>query len=155
VLVGFGRVGHRVGEILSVAGLSFVGLDFDSSVVEKERAKGRPVFFGDVRKPGLLEAAGAKNASIIIVTLNDPEATEQVLISLRKTHPQVPVYVRGQSLVQCRTLRKLGATGAVSENVEASLELASMALRNTGVSEQKREAIIENFRQTYHSQIDN
>lgn len=154
ILVGFGRVGHRVGEILSLAGLPFVALDFDASVVEKERAKGHPVFYGDVRKPDLVEAAGAKNARIIIVTLNEPETTEQVLTSLRKSHPEVDIYVRGHSLVECRTLRKLGATGAVSENVEASLELANMVLIKTGFNEEKRETVIGSFRRTYHSQID-
>jgi monovalent cation:proton antiporter-2 (CPA2) family protein len=153
VLVGFGRVGHRVGEILSLAGISYVALDFDILVVEKERAKGHPVFYGDVRKPGLLEAAGAKNARIIIVTLNDPEASEQVVSTLRKAHPDIDIYVRGRSLVQCRTLRKLGASVAVSENVEASLELARMVLIKSGLSKKVHESIISNFRRTYHSQI--
>jgi len=154
VLVGFGRVGHRIGEILSLAGMPFVALDFNALIVEKERTKGHRVFYGDVRKPELLEAAGAKNARIIIVTLNDPEATEQVVTSLRKTHPDIDIYVRGHSLIQCRTLRKLGASRAVSENVEASLELARMVLISTGCKKKKRDAILDDFRRTYHEQID-
>ena len=155
VLVGFGRVGHRIGEILSLAGVPFMALDYNASIVEKEHAKGHPVFYGDVRKPELLEAAGAKNAQIIIVTLNDSEATEQVVSSLRKTHPEIDIYVRGHSLIECRELRKLGASEAVSENVEASLELARMALTNIGLDKGKRETIIGNFRQAYYAQIDN
>lgn len=154
VLVGFGRVGHRIGEILSLTGMPFVALDFDASIVEKERAKGHSVFYGDVRNPELLQAAGANNAQIIIVTLNDPKASEQVVTSLRKTHPEVEIYVRGHNLIQCRKLRKLGASKAVSENVEASLELASMALINVGLDSKKREAVIGNFRQLYYAQID-
>jgi len=154
LLVGFGRVGHRVGEILSLAGMPFVALDFNASVVEKERSKGHRVFYGDARKPDLLEAAGAKNAQIIIVTLNDPEITKQVVSSLRKTHPDVDIYVRGHSMTECRKLRKVGASGAVSENVEASLELAHMALMNVGLDKTKRESIIERFRRSYYAQID-
>jgi Kef-type K+ transport system membrane component KefB/voltage-gated potassium channel Kch len=155
VLVGFGRVGHRIGEILFQAGIPFVALDFDALVVEKAHAKGYPVYYGDVRKPELIEAAGTNNARIIILTLNDPEASEQLVTSLHKSHPEVDIYVRGHSLVECRTLRKLGASGAVSENVEASLELASMVLTKTGFDDKKRESIIRNFRRAYHSQIDN
>lgn len=154
LLIGFGRVGHRVGEILSLAGMPFVALDFNASVVEKERSKGHRVFYGDARKPDLLEAAGAKNAQIIIVTLNDPETTEQVVSSLRKTHPDVDIYVRGHSMTECQTLRKFGASGAVSENVEASLELARMVLTNIGLAKTKRESIIERFRRSYYAQID-
>jgi len=154
VLVGFGRVGHRIGEILLLADMPFVALDLNASIVEKERKKGHPVFYGDVRKPELLEAAGANNAQIIILTLNDPEATEQVVSSLRKTHPEIDIYVRGHSLIQCRKLRKMGASGAVSENVEASLELARMVLTNVGVTKTKRETIIGKFRRAYYAQID-
>jgi hypothetical protein len=87
------------------------------------------------------------------VTLNDPEATEQVVASLRKTHPEIDVYVRGHSLIQCRKLRKMGATGAVSENIEASLELSSMVLANVGLTKTKRETIIGKFRRAYYAQI--
>jgi len=154
VIAGFGRVGHRIGEMLTLADTPFVALDFNASIVENEHAKGHPVFYGDVRKPELLESVGAKNAQTIIVTLNDPDATEHVVSSLRKTHPDVDIYVRGQSLIQCRKLRKLGASGAVSENVEASLELARMVLKNSGLNMEKREAIIGGFREKYYAQID-
>ena len=154
VLAGFGRIGHRIGEILSTANKPFVALDSDALIVKKERANGHPVFYGDVRNPELLKAAGASNAQIIIVTLNDSDATEQVVSSLRKTHPETNIYVRGHSLSQCRELRRLGASGAVSEHVEASLELARMVLINVGVNKKERDAILENFRRTYHAQID-
>ena len=154
ILVGFGRVGHRIGEILSLTGMPFVALDFNAAIVEKERVKGHPVFYGDVRKPELLETAGAKNAQIIIVTLNDPQATEQVVSSLRKMHPEIDICARGHSLIQCRKIRKLGASRVVSENVEASLELARMALTNIEFNKEKRESIIGEFRRTYYAQID-
>jgi len=154
VLAGFGRVGHRIGEILSLAGTPFVALDSDALTVSNERAKGHPVYYGDVRNPELLEAAGARSARIIIVTLNDADAAEQVVLSLRKTHPEVNIYVRGHSLDQCRELRRLGASGAVSENVEASLELSRMALVSVGYTKKELKAILDDFRRTYHAQID-
>ena len=154
VLAGFGRVGHRIGEILSLAGTPFVALDSNALTVSNERAKGHPVYYGDVRNPELLEAAGARSARIIIVTLNDADAAEHVVLSLRKTHPEVNIYVRGHSLDQCRELRRLGASGAVSENVEASLELARMALVSVGYKKKEWKAILDDFRRTYHAQID-
>ncbi len=154
VLAGFGRVGHRIGEIFSMADIPFIALDSDASIVEKERANGHPVFFGDVCNPTLLSAAGAGHAKIIIVTLNDFDATENLVSILRKTYPDMAIYVRGHSLHKCAELRKLGASGVVSENVETSMELASMALVNIGFDDQKRESILGEFRQTYYDQID-
>lgn len=154
VIAGFGRVGHRIGEILSIAGEPYVALDSDVEIVERERASGHPVFYGDVRQPELLKAAGAGDATTIIVTLNDADGAERVVSSLRKTHPDKTIYVRGHNLDQCRELRRLGASGVVSENVEASLELARMALLSAGASERKRESILAEFRQKYRAQID-
>ena len=154
VIAGFGRVGHRIGDILALTGKPFVALDSNASVVSIERAKGHPVYYGDVRNPDLLEAAGARHAQIIIVTLNDPDAAEQVVSSLRKVHPETKIYVRGRSLEQCRELRRMGASGAVSVNIEASLELARMALESVGYNKEKREAILDDFRQIYHAQIE-
>ena len=154
-MAGFGRVGHRIGEILSIVGHPFVALDSNALVVEKERANGYyPVFYGDVRKPELLKAAGASNAQVIVVTVDDPKATEEVVSSLRKIYPGINIYARGHSLSQCRELRRLGAFGVVSENIEASLELARMVLINIGGNEKKREAVLREFRRSYHAQID-
>jgi len=153
VLAGFGRVGHRIGDILTIAGKSYVALDSDVDIVEKARKNGRPVFYGDVRKPELLKAAGAGHANVIIVTLNDSEAAEQVVSSLRKTYPEKNIYARGHSMQQCVELRKLGAKGVVSENIEASLEIAKMVLVDMGLEHKDLDSIIANFRKNYHSQI--
>ncbi|WP_455217448.1 monovalent cation:proton antiporter-2 (CPA2) family protein [Kaarinaea lacus] len=153
VLAGYGRVGHRIGEILTIAGQPFVALDSDVDIVDKAREMGRPVFFGDVRKPEVLKAAGASHAKVIIVTLNDAEAAEQVVSSLRQTYPEKSIYARGHSLQQCCELRKLGATGVVSENIEASLELARMVLNDVGLEQGSLQHIISDFRESYHGQI--
>jgi len=155
VIAGFGRVGHRIGEILSLVDVPYVALDSNAALVEVQRAKGFPVFYGDVLQPELLKAAGAQNANIIIVTLNDQTASEQVVSSLRKAYPETAIFSRGHSLSNCRKLRELGATGVVSENVEASIELARTALSTSGFKEKKLDAILNNFRQKYHAQIEN
>jgi monovalent cation:proton antiporter-2 (CPA2) family protein len=154
VIAGFGRVGRRVGEILSIAGKAFVALDSDVETVEHGRANGYPVFYGDVQKPEVLRAAGAADARVILVTLNDTDATAEVVSSLRETYPDVIIYVRVHSSSQLVRLHRLGASGAASENVEASLELARMVLLEIGFDTAKQEAIIEEFREKYRAQID-
>ncbi len=154
VVAGFGRVGHRIGEILSISGYSFVALDSSAAIVEAGREEGLPVFFGDVRNPEVLKSVGASEAQVILVTLNDPEASEHLVASLRVAHPGIKIFVRGHSLTQCLELRGLGATGAVSEYVEVSIELARMALNNVGVSEQEQKTVLEGFRRRYYSEIE-
>ncbi|MDH5325365.1 MAG: monovalent cation:proton antiporter-2 (CPA2) family protein [Gammaproteobacteria bacterium] len=153
VLAGYGRVGHRIGEILKIAEQPFVALDSDAALVATARAAGHPVFFGNVVQPELLKAVGAAQAKLIIVTLNDPVATLEVVAALRKTYPDVLIYARGHSLEQCRQLHALGASGIVSENIEASLELARMALDHSGIDHTVLSQMLNDFRITYQSQI--
>jgi monovalent cation:proton antiporter-2 (CPA2) family protein len=153
VIAGFGRVGNRIGDILSIVGQPFVALDLDADRVEKERANGHSVFYGDVRQPEVLKAAGVSDAKMMIITLNDGQATEELLIALRKMRPEMAIFVRGHDLKQCRHLKTLGATVAISENIEASLELARITLSEIGIKVSEQTCILNNFRNTYHAQI--
>lgn len=54
IVAGFGRVGRRIGEILTIAGKPYVAIDYNSSLVLRERADGHRIFYGDVRRPEVL-----------------------------------------------------------------------------------------------------
>lgn len=153
VLAGYGRVGGRIGEILAQAGQPFVALDSDPDIVAHERARGNPVYYGDVSQPGLLRSVGAGNARLIIVTLNDPDATKRLVASLREQNPEVQIFARGHNLEVCQSLSRMGAAGVVSENIEASLELSRMILERVGVEEREREDLLTAFRDRYHALI--
>jgi monovalent cation:proton antiporter-2 (CPA2) family protein len=153
VLVGFGRVGHRIGEILARAGQPFVALDSDPALIEQHRGRGNPVYFGDISNPGVLKSMGAADARLIIVTLNDPEATKSLVAAIREQYPAVQIFARGHNLETCQSLSRLGAAGVVSENVEASLELSRMAMERMGLDAGHSEEILSAFRRRYHAQI--
>ncbi len=153
IIAGFGRVGHRVAEILALAELPFVAVDKDARRVGLGRAEGFSVFFGDVCRPDVLRAAGSGNAEMVIVTLDDPEATEKVVASLVHNNPKLSVLARGQDKERCRELRRLGATFAVSENFEASQELARIALAHSHPLSTENEDILERFRKEYYGQV--
>ena len=128
VIAGYGRVGRRVGDILARAGLPFVAVDSDPMLVAQERGQGSPVYFGYVNQPGILRSLGAGDARIIVVTLNDPDATTRLVSALRDQYSGVSILARGHDLEICQSLARLGAAGIVSENVEASLELSRMVM---------------------------
>ncbi|NRA54107.1 MAG: cation:proton antiporter [Gammaproteobacteria bacterium] len=154
ILAGFGRKGSKIAEILSIANIPFVALDSDALIVNKAQTNGHHVFYGDVLKPEIFTSVGASNAEIIIVALNDRYITEIVVSSLRKAHPEKNIYVCCHSIEHCYELKKLGATGTISESLEASLELAGIALITAGVEEKKQEAILRDFRRENRVKID-
>ena len=154
VIAGFGRVGRRVGQILTMAGKPFVAVDNDSSLVLRERAEGHLIYYGDVRRPEVLRSIGVANAELVIVTLDDFEATEDVMAIMQQVHPDVTVLARGHDSEQCRTLYKLGASLVISENLETSLELAREALIRSGGNTAKAESLILRYRDDHYAGVD-
>lgn len=154
VLAGFGRVGRRIGDILASAGVPYVAIDHDSPLVLEQRARGYPVYYGDGRKPDVLRSLGVAEASLVIVTLNDFEASEDLVAALHRAHPDVTILARGHSANQCRALRQLGASIAISETLEASLDLAREALAHEVVGADRVRSILERFRDDYYARLD-
>jgi len=155
VILGFGRIGHRIGQILELAELPYVALDYNASLVAAERERGHPVFYGDTNKSEILKLAGTGEKSVVIVALDDFEATEQAVSTLRQLYPGRLILARGGNRKQCQLLHRLGARVIVSENLSASLELARSVLDLLGHECRNSEAILEQFRRRYYTQIKN
>jgi monovalent cation:proton antiporter-2 (CPA2) family protein len=149
VIVGFGRVGRWVGEIFEIRDLPYVAVDNDALLVKRERAAGRSVFYGDARQPDVLKSLGVGEAGLVIVTVDDFQATEQVVSSLHHTFPQLDILARGHNQEHCRSLRLQGAWLAVSENLEASIAIAHAALTKITGDDVENDATIESFRSAY------
>jgi len=154
VLAGFGRVGRRIGKVLAQAGVPYVAIDNDSALVLEQRAKGYPVFYGDGQRPDVLRSIGIADARCVIVIIDDFEASERIVATLRQAHPHIEILARGHDAAQCRRLRELGATVAVSENLEASVELSRAALLHEGVAEDQGEVLLRDFRNEYYADVD-
>jgi len=73
--------------------------------------------------------------------------------AMNQVHPDVTVLVRGHNSEQCRTLQKLGASLVVSENLEASLELAREALLRDDGDANHAESLILRFRDEHYADI--
>jgi voltage-gated potassium channel Kch len=108
------------------------------------------VYFGDAQRPEVLRAVGAANAPLVIVSIDDLEATERVVSSLHSAFPDIPVFARGHDIMKCQDLKALGAHFTVSETLEASAELARAALLHMGIEDQEVEVALEDLRNDYY-----
>ncbi|TFG61529.1 MAG: potassium transporter KefC [Nitrospirales bacterium] len=150
ILAGFGRMGHKIGFILESMKVPYVAIDSDVSLVDRERAEGKSVYFGDVQRPEVLKAAGAADAPLVIVAIDDLEATERVVSSLHSAFPDIPIFAHGHDIITCQELRGHGAHFTVSETLEASAELAHAALLHMGVEDPEVGVALKNFRKSYY-----
>src|SRR6185436_19510256 len=75
IIAGFGRFGQIVGRILTTRGISFTALDIDSEQLDWMTNFGEKVYFGDASRPDLLRAARADKASVLVIAIDDVDAS--------------------------------------------------------------------------------
>lgn len=136
LLVGFGRVGRLVGEMLDRHGLPWSAIDQDASVVARARKSGRSLYFGDASRPGFLERCGLGSARALVITADadgdDVGAVETLVASVRDRRPDLAIFARARDSAQALRLYEMGVTDAVPETVEASLQLSEAVLVGVG-----------------------
>jgi CPA2 family monovalent cation:H+ antiporter-2 len=133
IIVGYGRVGALIGEMLDVHKIPFIGLDTDARLVALARNEGRPTYYGDATRAEFLRVCGIETARALVVTMNSPEANEAVVEVARKLRPEMTIVARARDAEHASMLYKLGVTDAVPETIEASLQLSEAVLVDIGV----------------------
>jgi CPA2 family monovalent cation:H+ antiporter-2 len=132
IVIGHGRVGQLVCDLLDQHGLPYLATDRDAALVERFRARGRPIYFGDASDPQYLRRCGLDEASGVIVTL-DTNVVDDVVRAVRARRPDVIIVARAHDAQHARHLYSLDVTDTVPETIEASLQLAESALVALGV----------------------
>jgi CPA2 family monovalent cation:H+ antiporter-2 len=147
VIAGFGRVGTTLADILSAQEISYVGVEGDAAAVAQLHSEGRPVHYGDAASANVLASVGAPNAAAIVVTINNPEATERIVAEARRAWPHIPVYARARDGEHARRLHAAGAALASPDSIEAALQLGEALLSGVGVPDDVARRIIDERRE--------
>lgn len=134
VVIGFGRVGRMVCDMLATHNQPYVAVDSDVDIVAEARREGYPIIFGDVSRPEMLERLRLGHARALILTMDDPVQTVTVTRRVRGWVPDLPIIARARDPVHAGELYQAGASDAVPETLESSLQLAETALVDLGVA---------------------
>ncbi len=153
IIIGFGRVGQLVAAMLDVHGEPYLAVDSDPDEVVRLRLAGRSVVYGDARRPELLHQLGLESARAVVLTIDAAHSLETLVRLIRERHPQLCVVVRARDSEHAGQLYKLGATDAVPETVESSLQLAEAVLVDLGIGMGKVIASIHEKRAELRDQI--
>lgn len=133
IIVGFGRVGRVVAEMLREHDQPFVAVDSNIDAVARGRRDGFPTIFGDVARPQLLENLDLERVSALILTMDDPVSLVQLTKRVRNAYPDLTIVARARDPDHAAELYRAGATDAVPETVESSLQLSEAVLVDIGV----------------------
>jgi CPA2 family monovalent cation:H+ antiporter-2 len=132
IIVGYGRFGKLVGEMLRRHELTFLATDSDPTAVALARRRGEAVYFGNATDMAYLESCGLARARALILTIHDQRATETIVRQVRERHPDLTIVARARDADHARHLYALGVTDAVPETIEASLQLSEAVLVGLG-----------------------
>jgi len=133
LVIGYGRVGRLVGEMLSRHDIAWAGVDADVRASEAGRREGQEIFYGDATRADFLRRFGLAGARALVVTMDQPEAAEAVVAAARRARPDLTIVARARDAHHAQRLYELGATDAVPETIEASLQLSEAVLVDIGV----------------------
>lgn len=133
IIAGFGRFGHIIGRLLGTNGFECTVLDHDSDQVEFLRRLGLKVFYGDAARVELLQAAGAAQAKLLVLAIDDPDKALEIVHKVRKHFPQLEILARANGRADAYELLDAGVDRVFRETLDSSLNLGVEVLKRLGM----------------------
>jgi len=153
VVIGFGRVGQLVADMLTTHGQPYVAVESNVDAVTAARRGGYKVVYGDISRPETLDKLGLGHAKALILTMDQPVLAEHIVKRVRQWLPEITIVARARDPDHAARLYQAGATDAVPETLESSLQLSEAVLVDLGVAMGPVIASIHEKRDEFRRQI--
>jgi len=146
VILGFGVGGRLLGRGLRQLAVPYMILDLNGATVRASRREGESIFYGDATNEDALRGAGVERARAIVAVLSDPYASIRAVTAIRAVNATVPIIVRTRYRGEAEAMLRLGATVAVAEEMEASLEVVAQVFARLDVPGNVIEVLVDGYR---------
>ncbi|HXS52035.1 MAG TPA: glutathione-regulated potassium-efflux system protein KefC [Usitatibacter sp.] len=154
IIAGFGRFGQIVGRLLLANGIRAVVLDHDPDEVDSLRKFGYRVYYGDATRLDLLEAAGARNARLLVNAIDDVEASLALVDRVRANFPDLDIVSRARNVSHYFELKLRGVEVVERETFESALRVGRAALEKLGMEPYRAREMAEAFRRHNIASVD-
>ena len=134
IIIGYVRVGRLVAEMLKTHNRRFLAVDSDVDAVAAARREGDPIIFGDVARPELVDRLNLAHAEALVLTMDDPVLTVRLTKRVRASSANLTIVARARDPSHAAELYRAGATDAVPETIESSLQLSEAVLVDLGMA---------------------
>ncbi len=147
VIAGFGRYGQIVARVMLMQGIRTTVLDHSVEMLEVARTFGYRVHYGDATRLDLLRIAGAGQARILVIAVDDPEQSVKIAELARKHFPHLTVVARARDITHWNNLRDAGVTLVQRELFESSMHSARSVLELMGLPPDQAAEMTRRFRE--------
>lgn len=134
IVVGYGRVGKLLADMLEENGIPYLAVEADPDIVARERRAGKPIYYGDASRPEFLRKCDIAHAKALAITINAPSKVDDVLEAARRERADLKIIARARDEKHAMALYEMGVTEAVPETIEAALQLGEAVLVESGVA---------------------
>ncbi len=134
IIIGFGRVGRLVADMMKAHDQNYLAIESNIDVVASARRDGYPIIFGNVARNEMLDRLRLGHAKALVLTMDEPVLSVQIVKRVRAWVPNLPIIVRARDIEHAAELYQAGATNAVPEALEGSLQLSEAILVENGVA---------------------
>lgn len=146
IIAGFGRFGQIIGRILTASNIPFNALDKNPDHIEFLKNYGVKSYYGDATRIELLEAAGIREAKVLVIAVVNVEASLEITRLVKRHFPQVTLIVRARDRAHAYQLAELGVENPIREIYESSLSAAMRTLAEVGYTEGQSQRAVNIFR---------
>jgi voltage-gated potassium channel Kch len=153
IVAGLGRVGTVVADMLQEQKITYVAVDLDSKLVAAARTMGYEAYYGDATSLEFLRACGLASARVLAITMDNPARADEILKLARADRNDLRIIVRARDERHAMRSYEAGATEAVPETIEASLQLGEAVLVESGVSMGLAIATVHERRDGYRKRL--
>lgn len=154
IVVGGGRFGQVVTQMLAARGTQVTTIDTDAEIITVSQRFGVKVYFGDGRRLDILRAAGIDQAGLLVFAIDgswDPQAT---LGPIRQQWPELPILARAYDRMHLLALRRAGVETVVRETFDGGVAMGREALQALGTPVTMIDAIEAEFRRRDAERLD-
>ena len=146
IIAGFGRFGQIVARVLRARRVRFTALEVSQAQVDFVRRFGNRLYYGDASRLDLLRAAGAEHARLLVIAVDDVDASVRIAELARRHFPQLRILARARNRQHAFRLMEAGIGEIWRETFASSLELAEHALVALGASRDDAARQVRRFR---------
>ncbi|MFN3604178.1 MAG: cation:proton antiporter [Leptonema sp. (in: bacteria)] len=134
VIIGYGINGRNVAKAAKIVDIPYLIIEMNPKTVREEKNKGEPILFGDATNINILEKLNLEHARMIVIVINDPEATKKIIRQVKKINPNLYILARTRYLAEVPKLKELGVDEVIPEEFETSIQIFRRILEHYNFS---------------------